>query len=144
MQLKTADRIRNTVRSYIPGTYIHEKRLHSTHTRDKKQDRVGNAERNHGRNADCSTAAPLYFLPQRGDPTACCCCSWVAFPSLNPFRTAVPFWGQTSQNSSIFVPKRDRGSKGVKNAPVVQVVTLEFSFFCLSPGFEPQVDRTFI
>ena len=34
--------------------------------------------------------------------------------SLNPFRTAVPFWGQTSQISSSFVPKRDRGSKGVK------------------------------
>ena len=34
---------------------------------------------------------------------------------LNPFRTAVPFWGQTSQISSSFVPKRDCGSKGVKN-----------------------------
>ena len=27
-------------------------------------------------------------------------------------------------------------------APVVQVVTLEF-YLCLSPGFEPQVGRTF-
>ena len=34
--------------------------------------------------------------------------------NVNPFRTAVPFWGQTSQISSSFVPKRDRGSKGVK------------------------------
>ena len=33
--------------------------------------------------------------------------------SFNPFRTAVPFWGQTTQISSSFVPKRDRGSKGV-------------------------------
>ena len=33
---------------------------------------------------------------------------------IDPFRTAVPFWGQTSQISSSFVPKRDRGSKGVK------------------------------
>ena len=35
--------------------------------------------------------------------------------TFNPFRTAVPFWGQTSQISSSFVPKRDRGSK--INAP---------------------------
>ena len=33
---------------------------------------------------------------------------------INPFRTAVPFWGQSSQISSSFVPKRDCGSKGVK------------------------------
>ena len=33
---------------------------------------------------------------------------------FNPFRTAVQFWGQTSQISSSFVPKRDCGSKGVK------------------------------
>ena len=46
---------------------------------------------------------------------------------LNPFRTAVPFWGQTSQISSIFVPKRDCGSKGVKNGtPVVRTKKMEF------------------
>ena len=39
---------------------------------------------------------------------------FVVRAALNPFRTAVPFWGQTSQISSSFVPKRDRGSKGVK------------------------------
>ena len=34
---------------------------------------------------------------------------------LNPFRTAVPFWGQTTQFSSSLSPKRDCGcSKGVK------------------------------
>ena len=33
--------------------------------------------------------------------------------SINPFRTAVPFWGQSIQISSSFVPKRDCGSKGV-------------------------------
>ena len=33
---------------------------------------------------------------------------------VNPFRTAVPFWGQTSQISSSLSPKRDWGSKGVK------------------------------
>ena len=38
--------------------------------------------------------------------------SWGA---LNPFRTAVPFLGQTSQNSSSLSPKRDCGSKGVNS-----------------------------
>ena len=33
---------------------------------------------------------------------------------LNPFRTAVPFWGQASQFSSSLPPKRESGSKGVK------------------------------
>ena len=33
---------------------------------------------------------------------------------IDPFRTAVPFWGQTSQISSSLPPKRDCGSKGVK------------------------------
>ena len=33
--------------------------------------------------------------------------------TLDPFRTAVPFWGQTTRNSSSFPPKRDCGSKGV-------------------------------
>ena len=33
---------------------------------------------------------------------------------INPFRTAVPFWGQTTQTSSSLSPKRDCGSKGVK------------------------------
>ena len=33
----------------------------------------------------------------------------------NPFRTAVPFWGQTTQFSSILSPKRDCGSIGVNN-----------------------------
>ena len=30
---------------------------------------------------------------------------------LNPFRTAVPFWGQSTQSSSSLSPKRDCGSK---------------------------------
>ena len=34
---------------------------------------------------------------------------------LASFRTAVPFWGQTSLISSSLSPKRDCGSKGVKN-----------------------------
>ena len=32
--------------------------------------------------------------------------------SLNPFRTAVPFWGQTSQILCSLSPKRDCGNKG--------------------------------
>ena len=32
------------------------------------------------------------------------------------FRTAAPFWGQTSQILSSMSPKRDSGSKGVKRA----------------------------
>ena len=32
---------------------------------------------------------------------------------LNPFRTAVPFWGQTTQILSSLPPKRDCGSKRV-------------------------------
>ena len=32
---------------------------------------------------------------------------------VNPFRTAVPFWGQTTQISSSLSPKRDSGSKRV-------------------------------
>ena len=35
--------------------------------------------------------------------------------SINPFRTAVPLWGQTSQISSTLSPKRDCGSKGVNS-----------------------------
>ena len=35
--------------------------------------------------------------------------------TINPFRTAVPFWGQNSQCSSSLSPKRDCGSKGVNN-----------------------------
>ena len=33
---------------------------------------------------------------------------------LNPFRTAVPFWGQTTSKLSGLPPKRDCGSKRVE------------------------------
>ena len=49
-----------------------------------------------------------------------CSSSVCSVEEVNPFRTAVPFWGQTSQISSIFVPKRDCGSKGV-NPPQVNI-----------------------
>ena len=38
-------------------------------------------------------------------------------PYVNPFRTAIPFWGQTTLISSSLSPKRDCGSKGVKDYP---------------------------
>ena len=38
---------------------------------------------------------------------------------INPFRTAVPFWGQTTRNLSGLSQLRDCGSKGVKHSPVV-------------------------
>ena len=40
----------------------------------------------------------------------------ILYPTaINPFRTAVPFWGQTSQIFSSLSPKRDCGFKGVNN-----------------------------
>ena len=35
--------------------------------------------------------------------------------TINPFRTAVPFWGQTSQSLSSLSPKRDCGPQSVKH-----------------------------
>ena len=43
--------------------------------------------------------------------------------AINPFRTAVPFWGQTSQISSSLSPKRDCGPKRVKNIPRQCLIT---------------------
>ena len=40
--------------------------------------------------------------------------AWGGDCALNPFRTAVPFWGQASQISSSLSPKRDCGALGVK------------------------------
>ena len=42
------------------------------------------------------------------------------YTHLNPFRTAVPFWGQSSLISSTLPPNRDCGSKGVKSAVVLE------------------------
>ena len=60
--------------------------------------------------------------------------------SLNPFRTAVSFWGQSSQISSSFVPKRDCGSKGVKLDPTI-VDLLPRRSLELSLGNEPSMDE---
>ena len=50
--------------------------------------------------------------------TVCSNVQWFS-SEFNPFRTADPFWGQTSQISSSLSPKRDCGSKGVKSNQVV-------------------------
>ena len=42
---------------------------------------------------------------------------------VNPFRAAVPFWGQTSHISSSLSPKRDCGSKGVSKMLPDSVLT---------------------
>ena len=39
---------------------------------------------------------------------------------FNPFRTAVPFWGQTTRNLSGLSPKRDCGSKRVNQYQVLR------------------------
>ena len=55
------------------------------------------------------------------DPAICLTCTWYPTAAaaaaavsqflLNPFRTAVPFWGQTTQISGSLSPKRDCGPK---------------------------------
>ena len=54
--------------------------------------------------------------------------------NLNPFRTAVPFWGQTSQIPSSLSPKRDWGSKRVKLATKHPTITVRSSCFCNTSG----------
>ena len=44
--------------------------------------------------------------------------------SLNPFRTVVPFWGQSAQVSSSLCPKRDCGSERVNLLCVVVAVVV--------------------
>ena len=51
----------------------------------------------------------------------CCCCnSFVVVARRKYFRTAVPFWGQTTQISSSLSPKRDCGPEGVNSYIHVQ------------------------
>ena len=40
------------------------------------------------------------------------CCNLV--PPVNPFRTAIPFWGQLTWDLSDLSPKRDGGPKRVE------------------------------
>ena len=42
--------------------------------------------------------------------------------TVNPLRTAVPFWGQTTGNLSALSPKRDCGSKGASRAVLLVVL----------------------
>ena len=78
--------------------------------------------------------------------------------AFNPVRTAVPFWGQTTQSSSCLSPKRDCGSKGVNvghhiflssSPPKTHTVTRccsIYSPFFLSPTFFPpsEVPKGFV
>ena len=50
---------------------------------------------------------------------------------VNPFRTAVPFWGQPSQILSTLSPKRDCGSKRVKT---MKHPLLSYENVLLCPG----------
>ena len=53
---------------------------------------------------------------------------------LDPFRTAVPFWGQTTQISSSLSPKRGCGSKEVNSTGVFLSFFFSVcSFFILPP-----------
>ena len=62
---------------------------------------------------DCWCAdAVVYLLEELPLGTHCCCCSHIIF---DPFRAAVPFWGQTTNSLSSLSPKRDCGSKGVNS-----------------------------
>ena len=44
--------------------------------------------------------------------------------NINPFRTAVSLWGQTTQISSSLSPKRDCGSKGVNKVLTLLIPVL--------------------
>ena len=50
--------------------------------------------------------------------------------SRYPFRIAVPYWGQTTQISSILSRKRDCGSNGVKSSVTRKKMYLLRSQFC--------------
>ena len=53
---------------------------------------------------------------------------------FNPFRTAVPFWGQTAQISSSLSPKRDCGPKWVKRSDRTLCVRMKTSCFYGATG----------
>ena len=57
-------------------------------------------------------------------------CVWLLL-FLNPFRTAVPFWGQITHISSSLSPKRGCGSKGVKGQHEHHIEWLR-RLFCLA------------
>ena len=57
----------------------------------------------------------MYVSPVAGDDVAT-----TISPALNPFRTAVPFCGQTTSNLTGLSPKRVCGSKRVKPAPALR------------------------
>ena len=64
-------------------------------------------------------------------PLMTCVC-----PCINPVRTAVPFWGQTTQILSSSSPKRDCGPKGakIKQIPKRAAVSLKKKVTWLGTG----------
>ena len=61
--------------------------------------------------------------------------------SVNPFRTAAPFWGQTTQISSRLSPKRDCGSKGVNG---FVVCTSPSMFYSSTGSIGPPKRNTYV
>ena len=58
----------------------------------------------------------------------------------NPFRTAVPFWGQNTQFPSELLPKRDCGPKGVHSIDAVRIdplITAAGHLMWLMGKFDP-------
>ena len=63
--------------------------------------------------------------------------------AINPFRTAVPFLGQTSQIMSNLSPKRDCGSKGVNDHLLLSSGCLHVSsMYEVTPQNTPSVSAT--
>ena len=61
--------------------------------------------------------------------------------AVNPFRTAVPLWGQTTQISSSLSPKRDCVPKRVKNRPREGG---DLWIRCLTRGWRRAIKQTII
>ena len=66
---------------------------------------------------------------QRGVPTMRHALSGSVLSDINPYRAAVPFWGQTTQNLSGVSPKRDCGMKPPRQAHAYDSGALIFAFW---------------
>ena len=86
----------------------------------------------------CTPAAPESSWRRGGRGTTVAIEKIVAhfsFVPFNPFSTAVPFWGQTSQISGSLSPKRDCGSKGVNQPHVRQYHPPAHRHFSAASGY---------
>ena len=66
----------------------------------------------------CALSHPLPVLPSAVSAFLLGQRSFFRFLSIIPFRTAVPFWGQTARFSSSLSPKRDCGPNRVDSGRV--------------------------